>query len=135
MFGTLFPILAVLASIFAGMLVVRHSGLKAFAGLDRALRGGILPAGSAGSGLAGVLAGILLIIPGFLSDLLAVLLLIPAARRFAAGFIKRRAIFVQKSSVYRTHSSHGATIIEGEAIEISGDLPRRREELGSPWQR
>jgi UPF0716 protein FxsA len=139
LFGTLFPIAAVVLSMMAGSLVIRHCGLKTLGRLGEAVRTGVPPAGSPLSGLAGVLAGFLLILPGFLSDLLAVLLLIPAARRIVAASLGWRLVSPgptsARSSYYRASRNSGP-IIEAEAIEIRGEFPSEPvQRRSSPWQR
>lgn len=88
---TLWPTLAlVVAAAVAGTLVLRWQGTQVVSRLraDAAvLRDPVSPL--AHSALI-FLAGLLFIIPGFLSDVLAVLLLIPALRRLLIGVIGRR---------------------------------------------
>ena len=82
-FGFLPALAAQLASMLAGALILRRLGRKAL----RALSAGAQAAAVDGAALgAGVLAGLcaaLLIAPGFLTTLAALLLAIPAVRRLA----------------------------------------------------
>jgi UPF0716 protein FxsA len=131
-FGTLFPIAAVLTSMVAGGLVIRHYGLQALNRLNGALRtGGVPPAGPASAGLVGVLAGILLILPGFLSDIGAILLLIPTARRVVAFGLGWRGGF---GFPIRRDPSHG-TVIEAEAVEIHGEVISDQRPMNRPSPR
>ncbi len=79
-----------LLSAVIGVLLIRHRGL---ASLTR-VQGTALQGDAALSGLLDgvcvVIAGILLIIPGFLSDLLALLLLIPPLRRVMGRWLVGR---------------------------------------------
>jgi len=134
-FGAWLPISSVLLSMAAGGLLIRHSGLKTLRGLAETLRTGAPPRGSPAMGILGVFAGILLILPGFLSDVTALLIYIPAARRIVASSLGLKAsafIFTGRSSEARPRSP----IIEGEAVEIHGAI-HSPEPSGqsSPWRR
>jgi UPF0716 protein FxsA len=130
-FGTLFPVVAVLLSMAAGALVIRHYGLQALNRLGGNPRTGLPPAEPASAGLAGVLAGILLIFPGFLSDFLAILLLIPAARRIVASMIGLRSRF---GVALRRDGANGP-VIDAEAVEIRGEVIAKQHPSAAPLSR
>lgn len=76
-------LLAIVLGAAAGMSVLRRSGLRALAALQRGAAGNdpqALDEAAEDGWMA--LAGALLIIPGFVSDVVALLLLIPAVRRW-----------------------------------------------------
>jgi UPF0716 protein FxsA len=84
-----FPALALIAaSSFAGVLILRHAGGSHIARVRVALGEGSFTALQAdGSGGLVLLAGILLAVPGFITDVVGVLLLIaPLRRAIAAAF-------------------------------------------------
>ncbi len=99
-----------LISATAGISVIRHQGLSAMTRVQQALARGELPAREvANSGIA-TLGGLLLLIPGILSDILALPCLIPTLRlRLADRLIASRSIM--PTSVNRSHED---TVIEGE---------------------
>jgi UPF0716 protein FxsA len=99
-----------LISATAGISVIRHQGLSALTSVQQALARGELPAREvANSGIA-TLGGLLLLIPGILSDILALPCLIPTLRlRLADRLIASRSIM--PTSVNRSHED---TVIEGE---------------------
>jgi UPF0716 protein FxsA len=83
-------LLLVLATSFAGGLLLRHAGGNHIArvrvAMDQGLNRGSFTALQADSaGAATLFAGILLLIPGFITDVLALLLLISPLRRALAG--------------------------------------------------
>jgi UPF0716 protein FxsA len=121
--GALVPVLLVIAGFVAGGLVIRHTGLKSLALLRGTGRDTLKQRDAAAGGLAGVLAGILFILPGLLSDIAALALLTPFARRYLA----RR---------FKVSGSSGETIIiEGEAVEIAGEERRIKDDHNSsPWR-
>lgn len=111
----------------AGMLLIRASGLAVLWQAREAAAAGRSPAGALLAGAFTVVAGILLIVPGFLTDFLALLLLIPA---FQALIVRRLPL----PAATMTHT--GATsrappagpIIDGDFTDVTPSGPRR-----SPW--
>jgi UPF0716 protein FxsA len=78
-------LLLVLASSLAGGLILRHAGGNHIARVRTAMNQGTFTSiQTDGTGAATLFAGILLLIPGFITDLLAVLLLIAPLRRALA---------------------------------------------------
>lgn len=65
----------------AGGFIIRTQGLALLLNAHQSMRGGVLDAQGLFSDLAVILAGIFLIIPGFLSDLIALYLLLPRLLR------------------------------------------------------
>ncbi len=93
-----------------GVTIIREQGLSALIRSQQALARGELPAREiANSGIT-VLGGVLLVIPGFLSDFLALPCLIPPIRtHLAERLISRR--FIMPTPQTR---SAGDSVIEGE---------------------
>lgn len=76
------PTIGLLAlSAVVGVLLVRHRGLSSLTRAQAAAARGEAPIGTVLDGFCAVLAGILLIIPGFLTDILGLALLIGPLRR------------------------------------------------------
>jgi len=92
--------LVVLSSIL-GMTLLRDAGLRTALRLER---GREAPGKILAEGGTRMLAGLLLLIPGFLTDLAALAVLIPGVRRALARL----------AAPGETRSSDSATIIEGE---------------------
>jgi len=73
-----------------GLILIRSAGRVRIARLRGALKDGVVrTAEFEGADFARLFAGILLVVPGFLTDALAALLLVPAARRLLAGILRR----------------------------------------------
>jgi UPF0716 protein FxsA len=82
----------ILAGSSGGLLILRHAGGKYIERVRVALGHGDFTALQVDSSAGLVLlAGILLLIPGFITDFLAVLLLVPPLRRVAANAFEARA--------------------------------------------
>ena len=80
MWTYLAPILLLLASSLAGALLLRHQGRAAMDAFRSALDQGRIPAREAFDGALVIFGGALLLTPGFLTDLLGLLLLLPPTR-------------------------------------------------------
>lgn len=74
-----------LAAAVVGVTLIRRQGLRAISELRASTGRGELPAQTLIESLVVLLAGLLLILPGLISDVLAVLLLIGPRRRLARG--------------------------------------------------
>ncbi len=89
--GTIFAVLLVLVTSALGAWLLRREGVRAWRAL-RTTAGSGQPVGTgATSGLVGLLAALLLLVPGFLTDLAGLALLIPPVRRLAGGQVQRLA--------------------------------------------
>jgi UPF0716 family protein affecting phage T7 exclusion len=112
------PTLAlVLLAGLAGILLIRHQSLATLGAVRAALARNQVPTAELADAACVLIAGFLLILPGFISDIVALLLLVRPLRR---------AIF--RRIGWRTADTRrGATIIAGEYHEIvepgPGDPP------------
>jgi UPF0716 protein FxsA len=122
--GLALTLLWLLAAGMAGLALIRHGGLNALIKLQTALQEGREPGHSLIDGAVMVTAGLLLIVPGFVSDLLALILLLP----FSRNFLLRHAAHHFETRVYRSGPQGGTrtTVIEGEyeIIEPDNDADR-----------
>jgi UPF0716 protein FxsA len=84
-------VLLVIASAVAGIWLVRLQGFATATRVQAMIARGESPALGMLEGLALLAAGVLLIIPGFLTDIAAFVLLIPPLRRGIIRFYLRRA--------------------------------------------
>jgi UPF0716 protein FxsA len=112
--GRAIGVLAVLALVVAGAaagLALWRATARDIGDALAALRSGRLMAAPDGMRIAlRLAAAALLALPGFLSDVAAVVLLVPAVQRLVGRRLARR--------------SGGAVVIEGVAVELRPDDPR-----------
>lgn len=80
-FGVLSVLGLLLLNSVVGVLLIRREGMDTFRRLRRKFLAGELPALEALEGVVVLLAGVLFFVPGFVSDALALLLLVPPLRR------------------------------------------------------
>jgi UPF0716 protein FxsA len=123
--------LVVLAAV-AGVAVVRWQGLQTLVRLQASLESGGDPTGPLAHGALVAIAGVLLVIPGFITDVVGLLLLVPAVR---SALIRRGAArtTVRVSTFARTRRPHTETIETD--YEVVDDGPRPRGPNGSGWTR
>jgi len=81
--------LCVLTGILGGALV-RHQGIQTLRRLQRELAAGRLPADEILEGIVLLIVGALLCVPGFITDLLGALMLIPPLRRAVIVRVRKR---------------------------------------------
>lgn len=130
-------LLAVLASGFLGVFLAKSQGQVIWRKINENLLKGQMPADSLLEGALTVLGGIVLVAPGFLTDILGLFLLFPISRRIIIALIKRSIESKVRSGefkVYRasfdfrqdgTSSSETSPLSrgEGEIIDISPIKP------------
>ena len=102
--------LAFLTAVIGGALV-KHQGLQTIAAMRKSMQRGGLPLNHLFDGFCLIAAGVMLITPGFITDTLGFLLLIPAVRNALRGLIKNHTDWGAAASETRTSNLH---IIEGE---------------------
>jgi UPF0716 protein FxsA len=121
--GVALTLLWVIAAMAAGLMLLRHTGLQAVGRLRAALAEGREPGHSIIDAACFAAAAILLIIPGFVSDALALVLLLPATR----NWLLRRTAAHFEARVYR-----GTGTIHGEFTVVSDDGPDAAEAERQP---
>jgi UPF0716 protein FxsA len=73
-----------------GAALARHEGLRTLRGVQTDLAAGRLPGDRMIDALLILVAGVLLVAPGFVTDLIGILLLIPPVRVLVRDYLKRR---------------------------------------------
>jgi UPF0716 protein FxsA len=89
--GTLWAVLLVLATGALGGWLLQREGVRAWRALRRAPDAGQPIGEGATAGLVGLLAAVLLLLPGFVTDLFGLALLAPPVRRLAGSGVRRFA--------------------------------------------
>src|SRR5689334_20814655 len=104
---------------FAGAAIIRRQGIRTLNGLRGALNGGSLREVNAADGALVYVAGLLLILPGFLSDIAAIALLLPAVRQLIVNRL-RRHVTISETHIWTDGQRRSpAPVIEGEAIDVT----------------
>jgi UPF0716 protein FxsA len=127
--GVLLTLLLLIAGGAAGISVLKSAGTSATAVFKSSVQSPGTHTAFASATLSRVMAGLLLIIPGFFSDLAAVLLLLPPIQKWLASKMNVASGFAAAGHSSPPHrQSH--LVIEGEAMEIEEEFdagPRNGE--------
>ena len=132
-------ILLCIASAVLGAAIVRHQGLQTLARLQDRLRQGELPTDELAEGSAILAAGLLLITPGFFTDAVGFILLVPPARQRIIHWVGQHfSGDAQRFNSRRRNDPHAESprepiIIDVVAEEIENGTPRGNP--NSPWRR
>ena len=89
-FGALTAITIVILTGFLGAFMARIQGLQTLFRIQESLREGRMPSGELLDGLLIVIAGVVLLTPGFLTDSAGFLLLIPTTRNSIISWLQRQ---------------------------------------------
>lgn len=139
----------VVATAIAGTWLLRRQGLQVLAQTQARLNRGELPVGEMFTGLCLLVAGALLLTPGFLTDAAGLLLFVPPLRDALGGFVLRRLARGPRTRVWvdgqevdlgrgPDRGSGGGPVIEGEFTRVppGGDAGDSDSGGGeSPWRR
>ena len=132
-------VLATLAWVFLaaglGLAIIRLQGMATALQVRAALARDELPGRALFDGACVALAGLLLMIPGFVSDAVAILLLLPPLRSLAFRLIARRFAPHLRVDITGTGERRRGVIIEGEYQEIDEEVDpeaERRDDRDEP---
>ncbi|MFP6730857.1 MAG: FxsA family protein [Alphaproteobacteria bacterium] len=132
--GERIGLLATLGMIFAtaaiGTMLIRFQGLSVIADARGTVERGELPVQALLDGVCLIVAGALLLTPGFVTDMAGTLLLITPVRRLLQGgalrWIAANGRFtatMRAKRPGRSGAGAGGTVIEGEFVEDDDDAP------------
>ena len=131
--GAWWTILLLIADSILGTWLIRREGGRAFAALRSALNSGQMPAKELADGALILIGGTLMLSPGFVTDLLGILLILPftrpLARRALTGVVTRRLVGAgaaaymprpganQPRNQQRPHPNPDGSVVEGEVVD------------------
>jgi UPF0716 protein FxsA len=124
--GVWWTIALLIADSVLGSLLMRHQGRAAWRRFTTSLQSGRVPAREVLDGALVLFGGAMLLTPGFLSDILGALLLLPPTRAVIRGLLVRRygkRLVVSMTSP-RGQGPRGPGDIQGTAVDIEPDVLR-----------
>lgn len=116
-------------SAIVGAMLLRYQSIGVIRRLDHDLRQGRTPDASLFDGFLIVVGGVLLILPGFVSDVIGLLLMIPLVRRVLRNFIRSR-VTVKGFSGFRGGFRRGRP--QDDVVDLSPDDFQRKEPRDRP---
>jgi UPF0716 protein FxsA len=107
-----------------GSWLMRHQGRAAWRRFNEAVQGGRVPAREVLDGALVIFGGALLLTPGFITDILGLILLLPPSRAIVRGILTRRLAHRMVASATRTRSYD----VEGTAVDVDAERVEPRRE-------
>lgn len=115
--GALPTIALILFTAGLGVTLLRQQGLITLAKIRQSLDRGELPAATLLEGLMLLIAGALLLTPGFLTDAIGFICLVPSFRSYLANSALKKVVVAQHNRRAKTQGHEERIIIEGEFWE------------------
>jgi UPF0716 protein FxsA len=116
-----------------GSVFMRREGVRAVAALSEALRTRRAPHQEIADGVLIAAAAFLIIVPGFVSDVVGLFLLFPPTRRLMSRRMARRAEERERAVVlnvrYGQHPMAGGVVVDGDVVDVRPESPSSRPEL------
>lgn len=120
-------LLLVIALSALGVWLLRREGRRTWGALRAALRSGQMPSREIADAVLVLVGGLLLTLPGFVSDVVGLVFVLPftrpAARTGLEALVARRllaagvAVAPGEARVRRTRDREGGDVVEGEIVE------------------
>lgn len=116
--GVIAAVLLLLGGVVAGVGLIRSAGTNAVAALRSSIQAPGIHRKLASSTILNLFAGLLLVIPGFFSDLVAILLLLPPVRSQLSSRVKSSSIIARTHYGEQRKRRSPGPVIEAEVLEI-----------------
>lgn len=129
--GVLATLALVILSIFLGVFLLRLQGFGLVQKIREETAAGRTPKRELVHGVMLVFAAFLLIIPGFITDIIGLLLFIPAVRDIGWRFISDRVVVVNSGN--RRSSRTSRSRIKDKVIELDPEDYSSKPDPNSPW--
>ncbi len=121
--GALNTVLLTVLTAIAGMALLRHQGLSVLMQAQERINAGQSPVNEVLNGVLLALAGLFLLIPGFVTDTAGFLLFMPPLRNFLAARMANLGRFSAQGHSYHSHGHYQgrSTVIDGEYTIVTGE--------------
>ena len=139
--GALATIGLVIASSIAGSLLLRHQGFGVMARARQEIDAGRDPSRHLAHGVMVLLAAVLLIIPGFITDIFGLLLFLPPVRDLAWRLFKKRIVAVTSfgsdfgTGGFRSRGGNRTIDLDDDDFSREDDTNPHGRDPNSPWRR
>jgi UPF0716 protein FxsA len=128
--GVWWTIGLLLADSILGSWLMRHQGRSTWRRFNETMQAGRVPTREALDGALVIFGGALLLTPGFITDILGLILLIPPTRAVVRAVLARRIAhrMVASATKRTTPRPRGDYDVEGTAVDVDPDRIERRRE-------
>ena len=115
--GTFYTILLIFITAIIGVYLVRLQGFSTIQNIQKDIISGNAPIENIIGGLVILLSGLLLLVPGFVTDFIGFLGLLPISRKIFANFLIKRFIGQSRSKSANKEDN----IIDAEYVEVNNE--------------
>lgn len=123
--GALPTILLVIGTAVVGVQLLRQQGLSTLARLQSSVQQGELPTTVMLEGVILLICGALLLTPGFFTDAIGFLMLVPNLRRWVIERLIRRVVFTTAANFAEPSNTQGTSTERGQGPRtIEGEFHR-----------
>lgn len=121
--GAIPTILCIIATAFIGAVLLRVQGIQTMRTFQARVQNGEVPTDTMLEGVCLLVGGLLLLTPGFFTDAIGFLCLIPLTRHFLLQGVARRISATVSADRPGNHSgpSSNGQVIEGEVVDRTTD--------------
>lgn len=125
--GVVLTLLLIVAGGGVGILLFRRTGVSVAEAMRSQVQDRTSQRRLVGATAFGTMAGLLFLVPGFFSDVVAVLLLLPPVQAWLLAHMK--IVSVPGEEYRADRPQRFETVIESEVVEIEGEIlpPERRQ--------
>jgi len=116
-----------IADSLLGSWLMRHQGRASWRRFNEAVAAGRVPTREVLDGALVIFGGALLLTPGFLTDILGLVLLVPPTRAIVRAVLARRLTARMVAAANRPRAPH-AYDVEGTAVDVDPDRIEHRRE-------
>ena len=116
-----------IADSLLGSWLMRHQGRASWRRFNEAVAAGRVPTREVLDGALVIFGGALLLTPGFLTDILGLVLLVPPTRAIMRAVLARRLTARMVAAANRPRAPH-AYDVEGTAVDVDPDRIEHRRE-------
>lgn len=112
-----------------GVMFVRVQGLRLLREIQREIDAGRVPTVSLVRGAMTALSGLLFLLPGFLSDVIALLFLLPPVQKIIAGWLAANVTVISATAGTRRRGRQARDVVDLDSSDYrrSGDSPWKDE--------
>ncbi len=128
--GVLATLALVIAAAIAGAMLLRIQGFGVMTRIRAEMDAGRDPSRELANGAMILVAAVLLLIPGFITDIVGLLLFLPPVRAVAWRLLKSRVVV---STAGFSRAGPGGA--RGRTIDLDADEYKRGPQPDSPWRR
>ncbi|MDR9808555.1 FxsA family protein [Rhizobium hidalgonense] len=118
-----------------GMILLRRQGIGILRRMSSEGRNGVMPGRELLQPAMNVIASLLLIIPGFITDVIAILILIPPVRDFVWRWVAKRFVTVHTRGGFSTgpQPDFRDRKPNSKVVDLDDEDYHREPDRNSPW--